>query len=234
MKYQVSVQLFSLVLLWGIWGCSSRGNETSSDSYSLRVQVRTSQGTGLSGAKVTVEEKAIGTTGSQGLVETRINGREGQAIRVNVDCPKGYRAMERPEAVRLAKTRSLGNSNEQPGTNVELICESELREVVVVVNAQGGSELPIRVGTLSAGATDGQGNAQFLVHLDREQSAVEIGIDTEARRELVPRNPSRTFNVGRNDAIIVYREQLVAEKVKPKARRWAKRQTRDSRPIRLD
>jgi hypothetical protein len=48
----------------------------------------------------------------------------------------------------------------------------------------------VRIGSHSVGSTDSNGNAQFVVQVDRNQSSVEVGIDTESRRELLPRSPS--------------------------------------------
>jgi hypothetical protein len=118
---------------------------------------------------------------------------------------------------------------------VELSCESEVRDVVVIVHAIDGGKLPVRVGAETAGVTDDQGNAQLLLHLDRGQSAIEVGLDTESRRDLLPRNPSRAFSFGRNDAIVVYDERLVT--VKPKARtamKSAKREAKRTMPTRLN
>ena len=228
-------------LLWcGAIACSPTASKVSSDAYRLRFQVRTGQGVAVSGARITVDRASIGVTAVQGIIATQFHGREGQEVKVKVQCPQGYRGTELSESVRLAKTRALDDSVEQLGTLVELTCDSELRDVIVVVNAKGGGLLPVRVGTQSAGVTDAQGNAQFLVHLDRESTGIEIGIDTESRRELLPRNPSRTFSIGQNDAIVVYSERLIVEKSKPKGNRSVKRKSLPStpepvpRPIRLD
>jgi hypothetical protein len=232
--------IVSSVLWCGAIACLPQASKVNSNSYRLRFQVRTGQGVAVSGARIWVDSASIGVTAAQGIIATQFHGREGQEVKVKVQCPNGYRGTELDDSVRLAKTRALDDTVEQLGTLVELTCDSDLRDVIVVVNVKGGGLLPVRVGTQSAGVTDAQGNAQLLVHLDRENTGIEIGIDTESRRELLPRNPSRSFSIGQNDAIVVYSERLIVTNSKPKGNRLVKRKSVPSapepapRPIRLE
>lgn len=232
MTKQVSALLLSLA---GLTACSATPAKSSQEVFRLRCQVTDRSGGAIAKAKVTVEGRTLGDTDAQGVISTELHGREGQAVRVNVQCPKGYKGAVLPESVRLTKMRGLDDAAASPSTLVEAICESELRNVVVVVQTKGGNALPVRVGTEPAGVTDAQGNAQILVRLDRDHTGIEVGLDTEARPELLPRNPSRTFSIGQNDAIVVYSEQLTVEK--PKVRVLVPRVKNGPlrpRPIRLD
>jgi hypothetical protein len=167
-----------------------------------------------------------------------LSGREGQEIPIKFDCPHGYHGVSLPNSVKLTKIRGLGESESRPWTIVEATCESDKRNVIVIVQSSGVSGLPIRVGTESVGMTDSKGNAQVLLRIDREHTGIEVGIDTETQPELLPKNPSRTFSIGHNDSIVVYTEKLVKEKPKAKPRVATRRKKEDPiyrpLPVRLD
>jgi hypothetical protein len=212
-------------------GCASSSSKAE-PQFRLGFQVRSSDGKGLSGAKITVDKRLLGTSDVEGKLGASLSGREGQEVVARVTCPAGFRGPELPETVRLTQTRSLDENKTSSAIAVEFTCESETRDVVIVVQSKGGANLPLRVGSESAGTTDKDGNAQLLVHVDRNQSTLEVGIDTESRRELQPRSPSRNFTLGRNDALVLYNEPFSTAKTKAK-RVLAKRAV-PHRPIRLD
>ena len=236
MKHKLHLWILSNLI--SVIGCSASLQEAALTTFELRCLVKNGQSQPLADAKLTVQNRSIGTTDALGNLSVVLSGREGQEIPISFECPKGYHGVSLPNSVKLTKTRGLGESESRPWTMIEAICESDKRDVIVIVQSNGVSGLPIRVGTQSVGVTDAQGNAQVLVRIDREHTGIEVGIDTETQPELLPKNPSRTFSIGHNDSIIVYTEKLAKKtsKVKMRVVKRIKKEETTYRPlpIRLD
>jgi len=232
-KARTYVPLLLIALTSFLPGCSSP-NARLELAFPIQVLVRSTESEPLRGAEITVNKLSVGCTDALGKLAVNQSGREGQAVAVQVRCPSGYRSPEVPEVVRLANTRALDEASGTAGTMVEFACESELRDVVLVVRAQGGPNLPVVVDGTAAGVTDSDGYAHLLLRLDRKQNHVELGMDTEQKRSLLPRNPSRNFALGSNDAIVLYEEHLSMQKAKPKSSQSAKLTPHRPLPIRLN
>jgi len=232
-KARTYVPLLFIALSSCIHGCSAP-NVRLELAFPIHIQVRSTESEPLSGAEISVNNRSVGRTDALGKLALSQSGREGQEIAVQVHCPSGYRSPEVPEVVRLANTRALDEASGAAGTMVEFACESELRDVVLVVRAQGGPNLPVVVDGTAAGVTDSDGYAHLLLRLDRKQNHVELGMDTEQKRSLLPRNPSRNFALGSNDAIVLYEEHLSMQKAKPKSSQSAKLTPHRPLPIRLN
>jgi len=49
-----------------------------------------------------------------------------------------------------------------------------------------------------------------LVKADRTTPSLNVSLDTSAHQELKPRNPSRTYELAGNDALLVFDQTFVA------------------------
>jgi hypothetical protein len=48
------------------------------------------------------------------------------------------------------------------------------------------------------------------VHAERDLKSFNVSLDTSAHQELKPKNPSRTYELAGNDAVLVFDQALVA------------------------
>jgi len=90
------------------------------------------------------------------------------------------------------------------------VCQRNVRDIVLVMRALGGADLPFQIDGKPAGNTDADGIAHVLVHSDRTPKSLNVSLDTSAHQELKPKNPSRTYELVGNDAVLVFDQALVA------------------------
>lgn len=213
--------------------CGAEAPATQRD-YPIRFHVVTASGDPVGAAGITLGARNVGSTDSQGTLVTSARGREGQSVEASVKCPTGYENSSPAQSLRLSAMRALGDTRGATDITVEMTCESNTRDVVVVVRAKGGGDLPIHVGAESAGTTDPDGNAYILLRVPRDETHIEVGLDTDLHRDIVPRSPSRSFSIARSDALVFYSEPLTRQKPKVKIVPRAKPPARPPIPIRLN
>jgi hypothetical protein len=153
-------------------------------------------------------------TGSSGTSSVKLEGTEGQVLPVTAECPEGYASSEKPQPLRLTRSRALGNGQIEPNW-FQVTCTRKLRDVVVVVRAEGGGGLGVRIDGKSYGTTDPDGNAHVLLKLERDIRSLGVALDTSARPGLKPESPSRTFELSGRDAVLLV-EQRFAQSPRPK------------------
>ena len=202
--------LGSLALLTlGLSACGAKHSEPVSPKYSVEFHMTNDDGQSLAGVEIDVGKNRVGTSDAEGMVKTDLSGAEGQTLPVAVSCPEGFTNPEKLTPLRLAHTRRVTLDGYQP-LHVEATCRRNVRDIVVVVRARGGADLPLQVDGKSAGVTDADGIAHVLVRADRNTASLKVALDTSAHQELKPKNPSRTFELAGNDAILVFDQTFVS------------------------
>ena len=78
------------------------------------------------------------------------------------------------------------------------------------MRTQGGAGLSLQIDGKPAGITDADGIAHVLVHAERNLKSLNVSLDTSAHQELKPKNPSRTYELAGNDAVLVFDQAIVA------------------------
>jgi hypothetical protein len=111
--------------------------------------------------------------------------------------------------LRLTHTRSVSAGGFQ-ATHFEAICTRNVRDIVVVVRAEGGAGLPLQIDGKPAGTTSADGIAHVLVRAERNVKTLNVNLDTTTQQNLRPKNPGRTYELSGNDTILVFDQTFVA------------------------
>lgn len=207
---------------WFFWIASaalfscSQEDEPSARRFELHLRASSERGEALPGVRFVSGDDELGITGERGKISVRLRGREGSRLPLTVACPEGHEA-HAPLDIRLATTRSLTKDTPLP-LEVEVVCERSLRDVVVVVHAPGGENLPVEIDGRREGVTDGEGTAHIALSLPRKSAPLEVRLDTEANERLRPRNPTRIFDLGERDAVLLFEQSFSAAAARPKGR----------------
>jgi hypothetical protein len=206
-KVVSAVALITIAI--GFQGCGGKEPVPASSRFAVEFQVTNDEGDALAGARVAAGKLPIGMTENDGSLKVELSGAEGQILLVSVVCPDGYTGPEKPAVLRLTHTRHVNREGYQ-ATHFESICTRNLRDIVVVVRAEGGAGLALHVDGKPSGTTDADGIAHVLVHADRTVKSLYVNLDTSARQDLRPKNPSRTYELAGNDAVLVFAQAFVA------------------------
>jgi hypothetical protein len=158
-----------------------------------------------------VRGDAIGTTDALGRLTLQVQGQEGDRLPVALECPDGFNGPTGGSP--LALTSGSGP------LALELTCELELREAVVLVHAAGeASRLPVKVDGVVVGQTDALGFAHLHVRAAPD-SEFEVSLDTSANERLSPVNPVRRYRLLRSDELFVLDTTFQEPKASSRKRR---------------
>ncbi len=217
--------LFSVIFALVFTACGDP--EPSDDSYSIELNAETDEGRPLSGVQFSSGKNDMGVSPESGSFSLRLRGAEGTTLPIEATCPKDYDSPA-PGSVRLARVKSLSGEAESPLT-YRAVCTRKLRDVIFVIHAENGANLPISIDGAAQGTTDEKGNAHVLVSVDRHLESLTLSLDTSEQPLLRPQNPRRVFELKGNDAIALFNQPLTT--VRPKAPRQPAKAQRPHRPI---
>ena len=190
-------------------GCSGTTSQPEGSRFTIEFQVTNDDGDALASAAITAGKWRLGTSGPGGVLKAELSGAEGQTLPILLECPDGFTGPDRPAQLRLTHTRRLNLNGYQP-MHYEAVCQRNVRDIVLVVRAQGGAGLSLQIDGKPAGITDADGIAHVLVRAERNLKSLNVSLDTSAHQELKPKNPSRTYELAGNDAVLVFDQALVA------------------------
>jgi hypothetical protein len=197
--------------------CGSQvGSRPQAEAFEVELRTRNDDGAPLAGAAWTASRQPLGETGADGTLRLTLRGREGQSMQTALTCPDGYTEPDSRPEVRLTHTRRISDKRVQPVT-VEAVCTRTAREIALVVHTERGPALPVLVDGKAAGSTDDDGNAHVLLRVDRSVRKLDVAVDTSARAELTPKNPTRSFELDGRDGVLVFAESF-SRSVAPKVR----------------
>ncbi len=198
-----------------ISGCSAAPRTPRQLAYAVQFHAISDESSGLEGAAVFSSHRPLGKTDVSGHLSFSLHGTEGQTVPIELECPSGYANPEKAEFVRLTHTRSVDARVDQP-LRLEALCTRLLRDVVIVVRAAQGENLPVIVEGKVASQTTWDGFAQILLSVDRSVHSINVALDTSSRTNLKPKNPGRKYDLSGGDAILIFDQSFtVARPTRP-------------------
>lgn len=199
-------------------GCGGSNVAPPGKPFGVVLRATSDEGEPVQGVTFRHGLTAFGTTNAKGVVSTTIRAEEGQTVPVDATCPDGYVAPEKSTPLRLAEVRRIDPAA-PASLSVEVICTRKLRDVVLLVRTGQGTGISVEVAGQKMGQTDGNGNAHIAMQLDREQRTVSVGLGTSGLLQLRPQNPSRVFDLGGEDALLLFHQNFTDARPAPVKRR---------------
>lgn len=215
---------------WLLASCDTR-SAPPEQSFEATLRVTTDDAEPLAGAGFSLNAKRFGATDRTGTLSVLLRGSEGQTVQLSLACSEGYSPPESLPALRLTRTRRIGQSGTKPLT-LDAVCTRRARAVVLVVHALAGKSLPVEIDGNAVGATDADGNAHLLLEVDRSRRTVTTRLDTSRQPNLLPQNPERSFELSGRDSVLLFAPEL--HDVPPRAPRRPSSIPRRHVPDRLD
>ena len=198
----------------GCWsGCSPVASATAT-SFAVELRAVEQDGAPLSGVSFTLDRNAVGTTDAEGRLIRQVHGKEGSTIKVSAECPVDFETPEQPQPLHLTRTRAVTTSAAQPLT-LEVRCQKRLSDIVVIVRAERGQQLPVLLDGKPVATTDDDGVAHVLLRRPRTDKSVQLGIDTTSRPRLRPVSPSRSYELHHRDAVVVFEPSFMLAPSRP-------------------
>jgi hypothetical protein len=219
--------LFTAFACSALVACAS--SKPPSQPYRVELRAVTADGLPLAGVELSLNDKGAGTTGADGRLLRNVSGAEGVSLRVGAKCPAEFEPPAELPVVRLTRTKSIDAAKAQPLT-AEVRCAPTHRDVVVVVKAERGPRLPVLIDGKAVATTDDDGTAHVLLRRPPLENKVEVSLDTTSQTSLKPVSPSRTYELGGRDALVLFEQSFSVPT--PKASRTTP--VRRHIPIRVD
>jgi hypothetical protein len=192
-----------------ISACS--GPPAPHQQFAVELSVQSDNGNPVADAALVRGHQLLGKTDPDGHLSLRISGPEGDLVSLTLTCPDGFVQPKVALPLRLTTTRRVGAKAAAP-QKLEAICARKTRDLVVVVHATGGEALPVKVNGEDAGTTDSDGNAHVLLQAERDLKAIEVELDTTARRDIVPSTPRKIFALDGRDSILIVEQPFTARR----------------------
>lgn len=195
-------------------GCSEPAVTQLARPFELHAL--TSRGEPLPRLRAWLDGTLLGETQAEGVLRGTLRGRVHQRVVLSWACPAAY---EPP-----SEQRELSLDAAQTPLKLEARCAPLDIAAALVVRARGAPPegLPIVVRDEVVARTDESGLAHVVLRA-RRGSALTVGLDTTAHPGLVPASPLETFQLGREDTILLLDRTLAlppkskpARVVKPK------------------
>jgi len=219
----------AIALLGSLLGCSNNPKPQPASEFKVEFQAESDNGIGLQGVEVSSNRRRLGQTNSKGRLDFVLHGIEGQIVPIDWGCPAGFMAPEHAKTLRLSHTKSVTISAPQP-LKLDAICSRQMREVVVVIHAEQANAIPVTVDGKVASVTSTDGFAQVLLSVDRSIPSITVGLDTNARPNLKPKNPNRKYDLSSSDTLLIFDQKF--NSVQP-SRAIARKESRHI-PYRVD
>lgn len=197
----------ALLLLAFISGCEKAA--VQSERYAVSVQAVDDLGKPLPGLQLGAAGTSLGVTDGAGRKSFEIPGVEGQRVDLSATCPERYSGPRERPAFLLKHTRG-GDGNADKPIEVSLTCDAKEHLALVAVQT-GQAGLPIMSHGQVLGQTSETGTAHVMLR-DATGKTFQLMLDTSAKPELHPENPTRTFTVTQKDAFSVWDQPFEVEK----------------------
>jgi len=189
-------------------GCNQGAIESA--SYAVLVRATDDAAKPLPGVQLSAAGQALGVTDARGQHALRMPGTEGQRVDLSATCPSGYAGPRERPAFLLKRVRDAqGEPSDQP-IEVSLTCNATEHVALIAVQT-GQAGLPILLRGQVVGQTSELGTAHVMVR-EPVGKGFQLMLDTSARPELRPDNPTRLFSVTHQDAFSVWDQPFEQEK----------------------
>jgi hypothetical protein len=203
------------------FGCA----EPSPPPVEVRVRVTSDGSTPVAGAQLLARGEAPSLTDAHGRATLSLATKEDRVPMV-LTCPDGFVA---PAGDKVLIPLGVGASDPERALALELLCQLELRDAVVLVHAVGDAiQLPVKVDGVTVGQTDALGFAHVHVRAAPD-SEFEVSLDTSANERLSPANPTQRYRLRRSDELFVL-DTRFEEPKRPVRKRRADTQRRPPKP----
>jgi len=218
----------AVLLASGSGACSA---PPAPPAFDVQFRIVSDDGAPVAGANISASGRQLGETNGRGELEFRLEGREGEAVAISVQCGPEYRSPEHPPALRLTSTRRIVSVPGKASIAYEASCARKQRNVVVVARADKTPGIPVIVEGKPIAVTNGEGDAEALLSIDANVIQIHVGFDTTGKLDLLPSNPSRLYDLAPGDDIITVEQKFVAA---PKPTRRRISTPRKHVPVRID
>jgi hypothetical protein len=214
----------ALLLLAFISGCQK--GAVQNERYAVSVQAVDELGKPLPGLQLTAAGTSLGVTDGAGRKSFEIPGVEGQRVDLAATCPARYSGPRERPAFLLKHTRTAdGHAGDKP-IEVSLTCDANEHLALVAVQT-GQAGLPIMSHGQVLGQTSETGTAHVMLR-EATGKTFQLMLDTSAKPELRPENPTHTFTVTQKDAFSVWDQPFEVEKKSSASDTRKKRKARAS------
>lgn len=186
----------------------------------LDFAVESDPGNPLAGVWIVADAQPIGRSDDAGSLQVTIARKLGTPVRIEHDCPDGYRDPIRPKIVRLRDYRSVGAAS-VPAIEIRLRCPPIDRTAVIIVRAQDGADLEVLLDNRHASRTNSEGVAHIWTTAP-PGTELSVQLDTSARPRLMPRSPRRLLTMPDADEVFVI-SQHFERSPRPSVRRPQRR-----------
>ena len=109
-----------LAMIAGVSSCAGSQGPTSS-SFAVTFTTESDLGLPLGGVIVSANNAGVGSSDSDGVVQTMLRGPDGAAVQITYECPEGHRQPESAKVLRLHRFQSL-DPTAQAGLHMLLTC----------------------------------------------------------------------------------------------------------------
>jgi hypothetical protein len=200
--------VLAYVAVWAASGCNQATTESA--TYAVLVRATDEVARPLPGVQLSAAGQVLGVTDERGQHALRMPGAEGQRVDLAATCPSGYSGPRERPAFLLKRVRDAqGEPTDQP-IEVGLTCNATEHVALVAVQT-GQAGLPILLRGQVVGQTSELGTAHVMVR-EPIGKGFQLMLDTSARPELRPDNPTRLFSVTHQDAFSVWDQPFEQEK----------------------
>jgi hypothetical protein len=182
----------------------------------VAVRVMGETGTPIVGAQLRIRGDYLGTTNALGHATLRVADPGGERLPLSLTCPAGFSTTTEETALVLPDP----SSPTAEALSVDLVCQTQQREAVVVVHTAGEPlSLPIKVDGVVVGQTDALGFGHVHVRAIPD-SSFEVSLDTSSDSRLAPTHPAQSFKLAQSDEVFVFEPAFRTVKAR-KAKRGA-------------
>jgi hypothetical protein len=184
-----------------------------SAGYPVLVRAVDDLGKPLPGVQLSAAERALGVSDARGELAFSLPGAEGQRVDLTAACPQNYAGPRERPAFLLKRVRDAkGEPSDRP-IDVSLTCDAT-SHVAVVALQTGQAGLPVMLRGQVVAQTSDVGTAHVMLR-EPVGNSFQLTLDTSARPELRPENPTRLFAVTHQDAFSVWEQGFEEQKRVP-------------------
>ncbi len=191
------------------------------ERFEVRVIALSDEGLPLDGLAVKVDDRLVGRTDADGVVDLSLPGPEGRRVTVAVDPPSGFRGAT--ETRSLVLDRLVRADGARARIEVATRFAPLARNYVLLVDV-GEPALPVEIFGVQKGVTNSEGVAMMLVP-GVPGDDLQVRVTRGDRRDLLPPALSHTFSLPDHASACVLDGRFAVLKRPPPAR--------PHRPLRL-
>jgi hypothetical protein len=170
-----------------------------SERFDVHVEALSDEGLPLEGLPVKIDDRLVGRTDGDGVVELSLPGPEGRRVAIAVDPPSGFRGATETRSIVLE--RLVRADGARAHIEVATRFAPLSRNYVLLVDV-GQAALPIEIFGVQKGTTNSEGVAMMLVP-GVPGDDLQVRVTRGGRRDLVPPLLAQTFSLPDHASVCV-------------------------------